>query len=292
MFWSGDAMTRVGMAIDMTRCTGCYTCVVACQLGNSLKPGVAWTKVDVLEWGEWPHAGRAYLSHACMHCDDPPCVSVCPTGASVRHDDGVVGIQYDSCIGCGVCVAACMYGSRTVNKDDAWFVGADYPAPYEMASSGRVGVAEKCTLCRDRMEEGRQPFCVEACPTGARACGDLDDPASDINAFISGSGARQVSGTAIYYATGNYDIDIYKALVMEFGQGQDRSLSRAEEPEGNPAVIVTAGVAAAATVAGVAVSVRRRHAERSVWEGVAAGNGNAGMPFDHADIAPDRQENG
>ena len=73
---------RFAMAIDMAHCVGCQTCVVACQMHNALRPGVAWLRVDALEWGAWPDADRAYFPHARLHCDEPDCVRVCPTGAS------------------------------------------------------------------------------------------------------------------------------------------------------------------------------------------------------------------
>ena len=92
-------MTKWGMLIDLKRCAGCGACVVACQLQNNQSPGVSWVKLDTVEWGEAAgEAGRAYLPHACMHCENPECVSVCPTGASQKLDDGVVIVDYDACI--------------------------------------------------------------------------------------------------------------------------------------------------------------------------------------------------
>lgn len=257
-------MTRLGMAIDMTRCTGCQTCVVACQLANALRPGVSWAKVDAFEWGRWPEAGRAYMPHACLHCDEPICVRVCPTGASMQHDDGAVVIEYDLCIGCGVCVTACVYGARVINRNDSWAFGAVRPAPYEIGSEDRVGVAEKCTLCRDRTMKGEKPACVEACINGIRIFGDLDDSESEINEFIEQISACQVDGTAMYYATGTHDIDPYDAIVSA---NRGTSGNGAEEPVtenggGNPAVVVAAGAAAAVSAIGIGIAAKRNGDKR------------------------------
>lgn len=252
------------MAIDAASCTGCRTCVVACQLNNAQRPGVSWLKVDPLEWGRWPDAGRAYLPHACMHCDEPLCVQVCPTGASAQGDDGVVEVAYDRCIGCGVCVTACIYGARTINRNEAWAFGATKPAPYEVDSANRVGVAEKCSLCHDRVLRGEKPACVEACINKIRVFGDLDDPGSEINGFIEQVGARQVSGTAIYYAVGDCDFDPYDAIVSANRTPANRSAEDEKngEPKGDKGVVIAAGVAASVTAVGVGIAAKRNGDKR------------------------------
>lgn len=157
------------MLVDAARCVGCQTCVVACQMENGLQPGVSWLRVDALEWGAWPHAGRAYVSHGCLHCDDPDCVRVCPTGASFVDDLGAVQVDASACIGCQVCQGACPYGARTVVRETRWFYGAPDPAPYETWDPGANGTAQKCTLCAGRRSRGLEPACVSACPCGARS---------------------------------------------------------------------------------------------------------------------------
>lgn len=255
------------MAIDLAHCVGCQTCVVACQQSHALRPGVAWISVDTLEWGRWPDGDRVALPHACLHCDEPSCVKVCPTGASYRRDDGIVAVEYDRCIGCGVCLTACPYGARVINENDNWHFGAAEPAPYERDGTGRIGVAEKCTLCADRVSEGRQPACVETCPVGVRAFGDLDDPHGAVRAFIEETGAERVDGTGAFYAKGSHDLDVEQTIKTLFYRPAPEAVERGEgSAKGNPAVVVGAGVAASALAIGAGLTAKKnrdRRAERT-----------------------------
>ena len=259
-------MTRFGMAIDLAHCAGCQTCVVACQMSNALKPGVAWLSVDTLEWGRWPEGDRAFLPHACLHCDEPSCVKVCPTGASAKRDDGIVEVAYDRCIGCGVCLTACPYGARTINADDRRFFDAATPAPYETDSAGRIGVAEKCTLCAARVDEGGRPACVDACPVGVRVFGDMDDPQSDVRAFIEETGAEPVAGTGLFYAVGSRSLDVGQAIKERFYRPATEAVKQgagAVGGEGNPAVVAGAGIAAAALAAGAGLTAKKNRGRRA-----------------------------
>lgn len=259
-------MTRFAMAFDMARCTGCKTCVVACQQHNALRPGVAWTWVDTLEWGRWPDGDRAALPHGCLHCDDPACANVCPTGASRRRDDGIVAVEYDRCIGCGVCLTACPYGARTINARDGWHFGAAEPAPYENAPTQRLGVAEKCTLCADRVDEGLEPACVAACPVGVRAFGDLDDPDDALHDFAADAGAARVEGAGVLYAVGAHALDVEEEIRTRYHRAATEATAPEGPREGNPVVVAGAGVAAAALAAGAGVAAKRnrdRRAERA-----------------------------
>lgn len=209
-------MTRWAMGIDMGCCVGCQTCVVACQLNHGTPPGVAWNYVDAIEWGRWPQSGRAYFSHGCYHCDNPLCVTVCPTGASLKLNTGIVTIDQDLCIGCGVCITACQYGARSLPKVEIYYFGQTTPAPYEAYKPQPTGVAQKCNFCQERLEVGLEPWCVEACCCDARVFGDLEDENSPIANFIRERNPQQVSGTALYYAGVPETWDVQRAATQNY----------------------------------------------------------------------------
>lgn len=257
-------MTRYGMAIDMDHCIGCQTCVVSCQLNNALRPGTSRNSVDMLEWGRWPEGDLAFFAHACIHCESPLCVDVCPTGASKKRDDGIVVVDHELCIGCGVCVTACEYGARSINVRDGFHYGENSPAPYEAKGMQPINVADKCTFCFKRIDDGLQPACVSDCIAGVRAFGDLDDPASPVNAFIAERGCTPVPGSSLYYGFGTRNLDA-KALITENyyrSAKADRERQETEAPPFNPAVVGTAAVAAAATATALGVSAKRSRAKR------------------------------
>lgn len=247
-------MTRYGMALDVGGCTGCQTCVVACQMNNALRPGVRWAKVDYVEKGRWPEGDFFCLPRVCLHCDDPACVSVCPTGASARRSDGVVLIDYDICIGCGVCMTACPYGARTINSDPAWFFGAQSPAPYEAGAENRSGVAEKCTFCAGMIDDGLIPACVSACVARARAFGDLDDENGGLWKFIHERNAENIEGTSVYYAFGGRDFDSNDLVAHSYRPSNANS---GEGMKPNPPVLAASAAAVVAAGTGIAAAVKR-----------------------------------
>jgi len=192
-----------GYALDLSRCIGCRRCVYACAGENnqSRDPQVHWIRVLQMEKekgidfreanpyyqpAEVPEEGHFYVPVACQQCRNAPCVKTCPTGATWMEPDGIVVIDYEWCIGCRCCMAACPYGARhfnwtlpTVPKDqlnsDTHYLG-NRPRP--------KGVVEKCTFCIQRVRNGRYPACVEVCPAGARKFGNLLDPGSEIRYII------------------------------------------------------------------------------------------------------------
>lgn len=213
-------MTKYAMGLDVTRCVGCQTCVVACQMEHNTRPGIAWATVGAVETGAWPESDRTYLPRACQHCEDAPCVAACPTGASIQREDGIVVVDYEKCIGCGLCLPACPYGARQLSNQDVWYFDAAQPAPYEAYGVQRINVAEKCVFCAERLDAGKNPRCVDACFFGARVFGDLDDPESPISAFIANNEVESVPGSAVYYVKGAYAFDLAETLTATQKDGE------------------------------------------------------------------------
>ncbi len=133
-----------------------------------------------------PEEGKFYVPVSCQQCEDAPCTKVCPTGATWAEKDGIVVIDYDWCIGCRCCMAACPYGARHFNWKTPSIAAKDVnPSMHYLGNRPRQkGVVEKCTFCIQRVRAGRYPACVEVCPVGARKFGNLLDPDSEIRYII------------------------------------------------------------------------------------------------------------
>ena len=180
-------MARYGMVIDLSRCIGCYACVIACKAENGTPPEVWWSKVLTSEVGKYPSARIVYTPLLCMHCQNAPCVDVCPTGATYKRANGIVAVDYNKCMGCRYCEIACPYGARTLLEE----IKPYYPefgfTPYEemMYKKHQKGVVEKCNFCMERVDQGKEPACVQTCAANARVFGDLDDPNSEVSKLIA-----------------------------------------------------------------------------------------------------------
>jgi Fe-S-cluster-containing dehydrogenase component len=161
------------------RCSGCMTCVIACKQENLTEPGVSWNKVFELEIGALNQI--AYFRYGCMHCESPPCAAACPEKAICRNPEGVVLIDYTKCQGHGACIGACPYSVMDIQSGGTYFAE---PTPFEKVRTGHKsrppGKPSMCTLCSHRIQNGREPACVEGCPSKAMIFGDLDDPQSPI----------------------------------------------------------------------------------------------------------------
>ena len=190
-------MTRLAIAIKTNRCVGCHTCSLACKMSNNVPDGMLWNRVitegcDVVDGaqGTYPNLTREYLPLACQHCENAACKKVCPTGATYRDDQGRIQIDYDKCIGCRMCMAACPYNARVFNwNEPVRITGANYG--HADVPVRKRGVMEKCTLCKERIAAGAaEPMCVACCPAGARVYGDLDDPDSEIAKLRAGKNVR------------------------------------------------------------------------------------------------------
>ncbi len=182
---------RWGMVIDLAKCVGCDTCTVSCKAENRTPPGVSYNVVLEEEHGQFPNVKRVNLPRPCMQCDKPACGQVCPVRATYKAENGIVVIDYDRCIGCRYCIAACPYGARSFDFGQSYaqeMLGYDQvQAPeYGVKRGPRepgktpVGTVRKCMFCFHRLERGEEPACVETCLGDARYFGDLADPNSKV----------------------------------------------------------------------------------------------------------------
>lgn len=177
-------MARFCMVIDTGLCVGCADCVVACATENGVPEGFCrdWIVEEVQ--GRYPTARLEIRSQRCNHCDEPPCVDCCPTGASHVEELGrVVLVDHDKCIGCKACLAGCPYDARFVHPD---------------------GYADKCTFCFHRTSKGLDPACVSVCPTRCMHFGDLDDPNSEVSKLLASRASHALlpeagTGPRIFY---------------------------------------------------------------------------------------------
>lgn len=217
-------MTRWAMVIDLNKCIGCYACQLACKQEHFLPPDVFWNRVLISETGKYPAVRKQTYPVLCNHCDEAPCVDVCPTGASSKREDGIVIVDYDQCVGCRACAMACPYQQRTYYENDerSYFPGQELT---ELEVIGRElyplqeGTVVKCNFCVERIDSGLRkglkpgsdrcatPACVIACPAKARYFGDLDEPGGDLSALISEKKAFQLhpefgADPSVYYVTG------------------------------------------------------------------------------------------
>jgi len=197
---------KLGLVIDLDVCVGCHACATACKEWNSgghsaplpdFNPygadawGVWFNRVHSFEEGDGDGARTVHFPRSCLHCEEPACVTVCPTGASYkRAEDGIVLVNADICIGCKLCSWACPYGAREFDEDD--------------------GVMKKCTLCIDRIyndnlaENERVPACVMVCPTSARHYGDLGDPNSAVSEMVAARGGKDLMPELGYRPVNKY----------------------------------------------------------------------------------------
>lgn len=189
-----------GYGLDISRCIGCRRCVDACVKENnqSRDPQIHWITVLKMKKNEKlydlensdryykpervPEPGYFYMPVQCQQCEDPPCVKACPATATWKEKDGIIVIDYNWCIGCRYCMAACPYGARHFNWAKPGIPSQEInPETHYLGNRPRLkGVVEKCTFCIQRSRNGRYPACVEACPVGARKFGNMLDPKSEI----------------------------------------------------------------------------------------------------------------
>jgi phenylacetyl-CoA:acceptor oxidoreductase 27-kDa subunit len=214
----GNSPHRWAMVIDQSKCSGCGECTLACQARNDTPPAIEWNRV--IEVGEI-NGKMVYATIPCMHCENAPCVDICPVKATYHRSDGIVMMDYGRCIGCRYCQMACPYGARTFNWEA--FTGENPGVPGngtpEVERRPR-GVVEKCTFCFHRIDRGlaqgltpgvdpsATPACVVACPVGARLFGDLNDPDSPVSQVLAENPSFRLredlgTGPRVYYLPAN-----------------------------------------------------------------------------------------
>ncbi len=197
------------MVIDLKRCAGCNSCTVACRAEKGTPPGILYHRVEKYEVGKYPAARMQFRPIPCMHCEEPACLEVCPTGATYKRADGIVLVDHEKCMGCRYCVLACPYEARqSLGRIDNYY-GTAARTPYEVLKQKDLdrGTTVKCDFCVARLEKGRLPACVETCPAQARYFGDLDDPESEVSRLIvvgRGTVLKEELGTkpSVYYING------------------------------------------------------------------------------------------
>ncbi len=214
-------MAKHGMVIDLARCMGCTSCMEACKIENNTGKDIFWMYVFQIEQGEYPDVHWIFMPRPCQHCNNAPCVKVCPVGARHQREDGIVLTDFDRCIGCRICVVSCPYSVNYFNwnkpsqnqyydwksgeGDNVYGSGSmrdyigDAIPPYKnpdhekrygtdkrLVSGGghKSGIVEKCTFCVHRVAKGLEPACVANCPVHALHFGDLEDPSSKVSQLL------------------------------------------------------------------------------------------------------------
>jgi Fe-S-cluster-containing dehydrogenase component len=156
------------MVIDTRKCIGCQSCTVACRIQNDLATELIYNPVvTVGPKGIFPNVFMRHVPLLCMHCANTPCVDACPTKASQQREDGIVWVEQEKCVGCKACIMSCPYGARASHDGVVW----------------------KCTFCKDRVDEGEKPHCVNTCHQKARFFGDMEDPESEVFQLVNSNNA-------------------------------------------------------------------------------------------------------
>lgn len=194
---------RWGMVIDLSKCIGCYSCVLACRAENGTPSSIFFKRILWHEEGKYPDGKRFHIPCNCNHCKEAACVEVCPTGATFKNDDGLVVIDETKCVGCRYCMMACPYKNRYFLGERVPYFPENGLTPHEIMGGearidweNKLNTVIKCNFCEHRLKkaEGNHlkpgvdrevtPACVATCPAEAMYFGDLDDPTSEVSRLI------------------------------------------------------------------------------------------------------------
>ncbi len=268
-------MTRWAWVIDQTRCIGCHACTTACKSENEVPVGAFRTWVKNVEVGTFPEVRRHFAVLRCNHCEEPPCVEICPVTAMYQRPDGLVDFDHDACIGCKACMQACPYDAIYMDPDS--------------------NTAAKCNFCSHRVDEGLLPACVVVCPEEALLFGDLEDPTSKVSRALKEHDVtvrRAEQGTKPHaFYIGAHDATL-EPLASRHGASYMWSDRGARDTRDRTPLPIFAGKSAAP--ARVAYDVPRQRAwgwpvSSYIWtKGIAAGLGMLTGVAQYAN-APDRR---
>lgn len=186
-------MPRWAMVIDLGKCIGCGTCVAVCEKFNNVPPNTKWRKLVNRLVQNDNGIYQLFVTMCCNHCAKPPCLEVCPSGATYQRNDGIVDIDYELCLGCGACIMACPYDARSIACQDSFLIEDEVGLDSE---DDRIGICTKCNFCGQRLDEGiskgfvpgqdseATPSCVRLCIAGALYFGDISDPESEVARLV------------------------------------------------------------------------------------------------------------
>ena len=163
---------KYAMIVDLDRCTGCQSCVIACKAQNKTTKGFFNTRIETREEGKFPKSFLRFIPRQCNQCEEPPCVDACGNDATFKLTNGIVVTDWERCVGDGACVASCPYDARFLDPE-----------------SGNK--ADKCDFCVSRLEKGLEPECVVSCPSAARIFGDLANPEGEFASYIKNKKLQQ-----------------------------------------------------------------------------------------------------
>lgn len=216
------------MVIDLSKCRNARKCVGACQAAHHLRPYEY--HINTLVMQESANTPEYFMPKPCQHCDNPPCVSVCPVDATFKRQDGIVLIDNERCIGCRFCMAACPYSARMFHWREPVAAGQDQGSEYnvELNVPQKKGTISKCLFSADRLRDGMLPYCVSACPNGVFYFGDENE-----NAVTNGTTKETVNLKELLEQNGGYRLmaelgtkpRVYylppKNRIFEFKKGPD-----------------------------------------------------------------------